>query len=142
MLGGLETNSWHGSHLAYWPRDSHEDIISSADSLPPHSLTPASLSHSCLFCLSCPSHLCATCTPHEQTKSRANDTQVDRSLPNPSLPKFHLLGSSPTQYYHPPHPPPPPTPDVSVWLCGHCCCMGLQTLQTTTALIGRFVFSF
>lgn len=99
------------------------------------SSSSSSLPRSCFFCLSCPSHLCATYTPHEQTKSRANDTQADRSLPNPFLQKNHLLGSAP------PKPPPTPMPDVSVWLCGHCC-MRLLTLQTTTALIGRFVFSY
>lgn len=39
MKGGLETNSWHSSHLAHWPRHFHEHIISSADSLLPLSLT-------------------------------------------------------------------------------------------------------
>lgn len=33
MLGGLETNSWPGSHLAYWPKHIHEGTISSTDSL-------------------------------------------------------------------------------------------------------------
>lgn len=36
--------SWHGSHLAYWPEHIHEDIISSADSLLPLSLTSSLVS--------------------------------------------------------------------------------------------------
>lgn len=33
MLGGLETNSWPGSHLAYWPKHNHKGTIWSTDSL-------------------------------------------------------------------------------------------------------------
>lgn len=69
MLGGLETNSWPGSHLAYWPKHIHEGRISSTDSL--------FFSFIFLSLLLCQPSTMSSLTYRQRTKTNTNQSEVE-----------------------------------------------------------------